>query len=272
MRLFEVEMNLEAPEPGEQLSQDPESRQRIKLNPKEMQFILDLVKDEQLTYSELKDKVNDALVDYSRNKNSLKLAAPRMYAIVHGELPIDMVDNAGWFSTIPNTMIQYAEAQGYEANDNLRRAAINAKHRKKKITSKEAIEIMLSYFQDHEAVLDKKQVVKNRPSILRQIEAGQHVDVIFDPFFITEAVLGRLYKRLVECRRAVRLDEALKLDDEIGKMLAVALKRYEAARMGLGIVGRLKDPEQKTKHRSRIMTNLNALRGLVGRVEKMLPR
>lgn len=271
MRLFEVEMNLEAPEPGAQIP-EPEKRQRLKFTPEEMQFALDLVKDEKLSQSELTSRVNDAIAQYSRTGSSLKLAAPRMYAIVHGELPLDKIDNAGWFKTIPKTMITYAESQGYEAADNLRKAKINNQHRQKKLTEPEAKAMMISYFKDHELHLDKKAVVAARPKITRQLIAGEHIDVVFDPYFVTEAVLGRLYKRLVECRRAVRLDEALKLDDEIGKMLAVALKRYEAARMGLGIVGRLKDPEQKTKHRSRIMTNLNALRGLVGRVEKMLPR
>jgi hypothetical protein len=164
------------------------SPQRMRLTPEEMEFVLDLVKDEIMTQSELSAKVKDATVDYSRNKNSLRMAAPRIYTLVHGELPLDMEDRAGWFAEMPNTMIRFLQSKGYDVADNIRRAKIDARHRTKKPTRQQAKDIMISYFNDHEEHLDRDAVVKNREKIQRQIQQGDHIELVFRPFYLDESV------------------------------------------------------------------------------------
>ena len=45
-------------------------------------------------------------------------------------------------------------------------------------------------------------------------------------------------------------------------------KRMDAAYRGMGIVNRMPDSPKRTKHRSRIMSNLNVIRGMLSRVLK----
>lgn len=51
-------------------------------------------------------------------------------------------------------------------------------------------------------------------------------------------------------------------------MFDEAIKRLAAAKQGLGLANRLKDPNEKKEHASRILGNLNRLRALVDRLAK----
>ncbi len=51
--------------------------------------------------------------------------------------------------------------------------------------------------------------------------------------------------------------------------LAAAIDKLEAAKRGLQIVGKLPPGEERAKHTQRIMVNLNKIRGLVSRLEKV---
>jgi len=57
---------------------------------------------------------------------------------------------------------------------------------------------------------------------------------------------------------------------DIEEKLAEAIKRLQAARMGLGLTNKLKNPEDRKKNRSRIMRNLNLLRSIVQGVEEQI--
>lgn len=47
-------------------------------------------------------------------------------------------------------------------------------------------------------------------------------------------------------------------------------QRLAAAKKGLGLANKLKNPADKAKHRSRMMGNVNKIRGLLGRLVKKL--
>lgn len=47
-------------------------------------------------------------------------------------------------------------------------------------------------------------------------------------------------------------------------------KRFEAAKRGLGLVNKLSPGPTKSKHMSRIMGNLNRIRGMLRQVEKQI--
>ena len=47
-------------------------------------------------------------------------------------------------------------------------------------------------------------------------------------------------------------------------------KRFEAAKRALGLVNKLKDSPSRTRNRSRIMSNLNKIRGSLQRLDKIL--
>lgn len=51
--------------------------------------------------------------------------------------------------------------------------------------------------------------------------------------------------------------------EELNHKLGEAIKRLEAARTGLGLANKLKNPEDQRKNKSRIMKNLNLLRMIV---------
>jgi len=86
--------------------------------------------------------------------------------------------------------------------------------------------------------------------------------------------LNDIRLRLLSCNEASRVlrenSESTARFYEVGDMLNDALVKYNAAKKGLGITNKLKDPAQKAVHRSRIMANLNSLRALVRKIEKSL--
>lgn len=47
-----------------------------------------------------------------------------------------------------------------------------------------------------------------------------------------------------------------------------AIKRLEAAKRGLSIANRLRDPEEQKRHRSRIFSNLNRIRNIVNQLQR----
>lgn len=67
-------------------------------------------------------------------------------------------------------------------------------------------------------------------------------------------------------------DEELMLceSDDVYNALFKAAEQLDAAKRGLGIANRLKDPGKRAMNRSRIMRNLNKIRGLINRATKAL--
>jgi len=57
--------------------------------------------------------------------------------------------------------------------------------------------------------------------------------------------------------------------DELMMAMDAVMKQLDAARRGLGLVNKLGDSPSRTTNRSRIMGNLNKIRGNLRRVEKM---
>ena len=57
-------------------------------------------------------------------------------------------------------------------------------------------------------------------------------------------------------------------DLNLEEQLEEITKRMNAAYRGMGIVNRMPDSASRTKHRSRIMSNLNIIRGMLSRVLK----
>lgn len=55
---------------------------------------------------------------------------------------------------------------------------------------------------------------------------------------------------------------------DLPTMYDEAIKRLEAARRGLGLANKLKDPLQKKENARRIMGNMNAIRGQISRLTK----
>jgi len=77
-----------------------------------------------------------------------------------------------------------------------------------------------------------------------------------------EEVLTELETQLVGYRSLLTESENVNaLFDETSSMLA-------AAKRGLGIANKLKDPEGRKKNRSRIMGTLNKLRAQLGKIAK----
>lgn len=66
------------------------------------------------------------------------------------------------------------------------------------------------------------------------------------------------------------LAEDFALSDEAYAMLNTIEQRLGAAKRGLGIVNKLSPGPSKTKHASRVMSNMNAIRGQLARVSKIL--
>ena len=243
------------------------------LSEEELIFVLDFVEGlgKEITSKEFHQAVKTEAEDFTRGGKSLYHAALRMYLIVHNRLPQGTTPNKAW-NIVSQAMVDVAAGYGHDINDNL--SIVRAKERKekeKRMTKEKAKELMLAYYNDHKHNLDSNAVSKARPQIQTAIRNGEHVDVVFDPFFITEQVLKQYYKRILECtKKRLSLKEGLTAQSfgEIGDLLNDALVKYNAAKRGLGITNKLRDPADRAQHRSRIMGNLNRLRASVRKIEQ----
>jgi len=78
--------------------------------------------------------------------------------------------------------------------------------------------------------------------------------------------LGMRLKSIQQDVKSVKEDIATGAD--LRKEFGQAVFRFEAAKKGLGIANKLRNPEDKKKHLSRVMSNINVLRNMVNRLEK----
>ena len=62
--------------------------------------------------------------------------------------------------------------------------------------------------------------------------------------------------------------DPINADLDLEQQLEEITKRMNAAYRGMGIVNRMQDSASRTRHRSRIMSNLNVIRGMLSRVLK----
>jgi hypothetical protein len=77
--------------------------------------------------------------------------------------------------------------------------------------------------------------------------------------------------RLKRIKDEIGLQEDASLNlAHLERELGQAVFRYEAAKRGLGIANKLTDVESKRKNLSRVMSNMNILRSMVLRLEKMV--
>lgn len=278
--------------PQSDVAATPQPRKR--LTDKELDFALELLQNnKRMSSKEINALALSNAPDYDRTASSLKFALGRLYTIIHGEYPLDLVDNAGWYERTPKTLLKYAESKGYDIEKAMRKANIDLEYRKKnkpKMDRKAALDIFSEYFKAHAWNLDYDKVQKYRREIVDAITRGDHVDVAFSDYFDDAAgkkgkrgykgdtnykeEFENLRNRLSECWVSVRTlkesSESTARFYEIGDMLNDALVKYNAAKKGLGISNKLRDPAQRAVHRSRIMANLNSLRALVRRIEQSL--
>ena len=49
-----------------------------------------------------------------------------------------------------------------------------------------------------------------------------------------------------------------------------AMKQFAAAKRGMGLVNKLEPGPSRAKHASRVMSNMNRIRGTIAKIEKML--
>lgn len=87
---------------------------------------------------------------------------------------------------------------------------------------------------------------------------------------------AKLQKRYSKCLdKATTLVEgagAANVDDFLMGQLEEVSQRFEAAKRGLGLVNKLPKGPSRAKHSSRILGNMNRIRGLLRRVEKELSK
>jgi hypothetical protein len=84
-----------------------------------------------------------------------------------------------------------------------------------------------------------------------------------------EIELNECYNRIITAKRLYQqsgIQESLD-EQNLPELLYQAEQQFIAARKGLGLTNKLKDPEQRKKHRSRVMKTLNRLRRQIAEIE-----
>ena len=83
--------------------------------------------------------------------------------------------------------------------------------------------------------------------------------------------LRKMQKELNEYSARFKLYEALLVEStDTDNMFDETARMLDAAKRGLGIANRLKTPEDRKKHRSRIMTTMNHLRSQLRNIEQAI--
>lgn len=203
--------------------------ERKRLTPEELEFALSLVKDDIMTQSELSSRIKDAVVDYPRNANSLRMLAPRMYTLVHGELPLDKTDDAGWFKDLPETMVRFLQAKGYDVADNLRRARINLRNRRRNMTRADYINLANEYIRGHEHML-QRDVTKKRDRAVDRMMKGAHIDMAFRPYYVNETMYRKVQQmRLIENNEDDKLQQLVRAVMRVWEQIAYDIPMPEVS-------------------------------------------
>ena len=74
--------------------------------------------------------------------------------------------------------------------------------------------------------------------------------------------------RLAESELDTLLEAPLDMPEgsDINAQIGILIQRLESARRALGITNKLQDPAERKKHRSRVMSFLNQIRGMLDRL------
>lgn len=156
----------------------------VNLTEQELEFILEVVKQEPMSGQDLLAKVKDVVTDYSRSKDSLRLAAIRMHILVHGILPYNLVPHADWYF-VPQTMVKFADDKGYDVSSNIAKAQREGQKRKLVKNRQEALDILGSYFKEIKGTLSMdslNSLKQHREEVLELIQKGIPVEQAFDKF------------------------------------------------------------------------------------------
>lgn len=67
-----------------------------------------------------------------------------------------------------------------------------------------------------------------------------------------------------------RINMDFHTEDELTELFIKVSRHMEAARRGLGIANRLRDPEDQRKHKSILMSNMNKIRKLLRDLDRAI--
>jgi hypothetical protein len=176
MRLNEISEN------DNILNDDPKSGSPF--TEKELQFMFNIVYNngESMDYDELKDKVNQAYIDYTptRSKRSLLIACIVMHSMIHGILPYGCPTYSGRWQVVFGNMARFGEEKGYDVSSNMKHAEEEAKNRAKIKNKKDALLVMSNYYKQNKYSPEQIQKLKqNRESLLNLIQKGIPPDKAF---------------------------------------------------------------------------------------------
>ena len=146
--------------------------QGTKLSNRELNFIFDAVENNEIMdVSEMNGIIEDYLVDYVRNKNSLRLAMVRAHVLVHGMIPLNMQPNSTWYAKIPEEMQMVAIDRGHDPFEAVESAKADVEERQRHVKEPVAVDMMSKEYMSNKGKY-KPSIRKNRDNIVQNIMKG----------------------------------------------------------------------------------------------------
>jgi len=170
--------------PGSRFANDYSVDSGKRLTDEQFQMAYKLVSREELDKRDIKQLATE-LADsegYGRTADSAEFVLSRMHILVHGIAPYgETANRAESMFTIPKTMMQFAERQGYDVYDNIAQAKRELMGRPIRVKEEVAKKMMAEYYRANKDRLPK-EIVQHREELIRDIMAGVKPEEAFAKF------------------------------------------------------------------------------------------
>ena len=166
MKLAEAQKYVKAGEFAEDMSRG--------LSDAHYMVALNSIKNKELDKAELADLSRDFAENenWDRTAASAEFVLNRMHILIHGAAPDGETERrAETMFSIPQKMIKFAEKQGYDTFENIKKARVDLKGRPVRRKEAEAKKLMSDYYMANKANLPK-DIAKHRKAIISDLMAG----------------------------------------------------------------------------------------------------
>lgn len=184
MRLNDIKPLNEATtdEPDDyQFKSDYSAEAGKRLTDDQFQLAYNLVKREEMDKSQIRNAAAELseTEGFGRTVASAEFVLSRMHILVHGLAPHGETQNrAETMFTIPETMVKFAQRQGYDVFENIERAKRDLKDRPVRVKEQDAKQMMVQYYQANKDRLPKN-ISQHRENIILDIMAGGKPEEVF---------------------------------------------------------------------------------------------
>lgn len=180
MKLLEIKNVFEAfgqddePQAGYRFKDDFSTQAGDRWDDDELKIVLKAVKKAEMSREEVSDRAKELAErdDFNRTVDGIMFALNRMHILIHGMAPQgESAARAETMFKIPESMIKYAQRNGYDAFENIKKAKIDLQGRPVRVKQQAATQMMSDFFKANKDGLPG-DIGQHREDIIKSIMTG----------------------------------------------------------------------------------------------------